>query len=472
MTFPEEWGAGGGDGGPTESKLVPLSMQSNEALLIKTLLARSCPSARLSRVQRVQNKKLWCEYAHYRDESLVHTCAGGDVNEMLLFHGTAERAAEDVLAHQNGLDPRFSNGGFYGQGIYLAEDPSYPIGGRYAHRISGSGGSRVQLLIVKAALGSQQEMGQRISAETRAMRMPDVRVEGPPRLLYDSVRGGPHRPFVSGGGENGCDASIVHVVYESRQMYPAYVIEVEMEMGAEVVAAVRKNSAEGSASAGPAPKRQRHAAPSGGGGGSSGGGSSSGSGSGGGSGFAAHVPAAAPPSDAEVRAMGVAAAAAALRAHGSVSRVALAACGRLADLCKEEENRQAAADTGALEAIMAALQAHPQDAGVQHYGCWAMGYVCLGTDAAGLARIQRAADAGGIELAVAAMQAHPQHAGVQQFGCCAMGNVCYGSDVAARARRQRAVIAGATEAVAGAMQAHPGDAAVQRHGQRLRDLLA
>ena len=155
MTFPDEWGAGGGDGGPTESKLVQLSMQSNEALLIKTLLARSCPSARLSRVQRVQNKKLWREYADYRDKSLVHICAGGDVNEMLLFHGTAERAAEDVLAHQNGLDPRFSKGGFYGQGVYLAEDPSYPIGGRYAHRISGSGGSRVQLLIVKAALGSQ-----------------------------------------------------------------------------------------------------------------------------------------------------------------------------------------------------------------------------------------------------------------------------------------------------------------------------
>ena len=59
MHFPDEWGPGGGDSGPTESKLVPLMMQSNEALLIKTLLARSCPSAKLSRVQRVQNKKLW-----------------------------------------------------------------------------------------------------------------------------------------------------------------------------------------------------------------------------------------------------------------------------------------------------------------------------------------------------------------------------------------------------------------------------
>jgi len=200
-----------------------------------------------------------------------------------------------------------------------------------------------------------------------------VRVEGPPRLLYDSVRGGPHRPFLSGGGENGCDASIVHVVYESRQMYPACVIEVEMEMGAEVVAAVRKNSTEGSASAGPAPKRQRHAAPSGGGGGGGGGGSSGG----GSSHSAAYVPAAAPPSVAEVRAMGVAAAVAALRAHASVSRVALVACGRLAELCLEAQNRQPAADTGAIEAIVAALQAHPQVVGVQQNGCGAMANVCV-----------------------------------------------------------------------------------------------
>jgi len=232
---------------------------SNESLLIKTLLARSCSSAELKTVSRVQNKKLWSAYSHFRDAELIHS-AGGDVNEMLLFHGTAERPASDVLAHPQGLDPRFSKGGgFYGHGIYLAEDPSYPIGGRYAHRISGTDGRRVQLLVVRAALGSQQQMGQRISAETREMRMPGVRLEGPPRVLYDSVRGGPHRPFQSGGGDNGCDASIVHVVYESRQMYPAYVIEVEMEMGAEVAAAVGQDASE---AAGPAPKRQRHAGPS------------------------------------------------------------------------------------------------------------------------------------------------------------------------------------------------------------------
>ena len=30
MHFPDEWGPGGGDSGPTETKLVPLLMQSNE----------------------------------------------------------------------------------------------------------------------------------------------------------------------------------------------------------------------------------------------------------------------------------------------------------------------------------------------------------------------------------------------------------------------------------------------------------
>ena len=129
------------------------------------------------------------------------------------------------------------------KGIYLAEDPAYMIGGRYAHRIQGSDGRRVQLLVVRAALGSQQEMEQRISRETKAMIMLGICLEGPPRVHYDSFRAGPHRPFVSGGGEQGSsDASILHVLYELRQMYPAYVIDLEMAIDDEVVAAVQNSS--------------------------------------------------------------------------------------------------------------------------------------------------------------------------------------------------------------------------------------
>ena len=110
--------------------------------------------------------------------------------------------------------------------------------------------------------------------------------------------------------------------------------------------------------------------------------------------------------------------------------------------------------------------------GVQLRGCEAMAFVCLGTDAVGLARIQRAADAGAIEAIVAALQAHPQEAGVQEHGCQALRTVCCGTDAAGSARKQRAAAAGAIEAAAAAMQAHPQVAGVQGQGQRLRDLLA
>eukprot|EP00966_Prymnesium_polylepis_P125612 2904193-Prymnesium_polylepis.2 len=119
-------------------------------------------------------------------------------------------------------------GGFYGYGVYLAEDAAYPVGGRYAHRVSGTAGQRVELLCVRAALGCQQDLGSTIDETTRALRMPGIRSEGPPVVRFDSVRGGPHRPFASGQGDDGLDATHVHVVYDSRQLLPEYLIEIEL----------------------------------------------------------------------------------------------------------------------------------------------------------------------------------------------------------------------------------------------------
>ena len=84
---------------------------------------------------------------------------------------------------------------------------------------------------------------------------------------------------------------------------------------------------------------------------------------------------------------------------------------------------------------------------------------------------QLAAEAGAIDAIVAAMQAHPQVAEVQDMGCWALRNVCSGSGAAARARRRRAVTSRAPEAATAALQAHPENAAVQEEGQLLRDLL-
>ena len=98
--------------------------------------------------------------------------SAGETNQKLLFHGTAALPVEEVLSSEEGLDPRHAGSGFYGTGTYLAESAGYPIGGRYAHRIKGSDGKRVELLMVRAALGAQQDFGTHVDDETRRMRMP------------------------------------------------------------------------------------------------------------------------------------------------------------------------------------------------------------------------------------------------------------------------------------------------------------
>ena len=82
-------------------------------------------------------------------------------------------------------------------------------------------------------------------------------------ILFNSVRGGPHRPFISGSGDSSVDASLVHVVYESRQCYPAFVVELDVGGAAAAAleapspapaAAKRPNS---SSTAAPAAKRAK-----------------------------------------------------------------------------------------------------------------------------------------------------------------------------------------------------------------------
>ena len=71
----------------------------------------------------------------------------------------------------------------------------------------------------------------------------------------------------------------------------------------------------------------------------------------------------APPSDAEVDEMGLTAAAAALRAHVAVARVAERACQRL-DSLYQVGSEQAFAEAGAIEAVVAALRTHAEVAGL------------------------------------------------------------------------------------------------------------
>merc|ERR1712167_108664 len=114
-----------------------------------------------------------------------------------------------------------SNGGFYGCGIYCSESLSYGLGsGRYAYRVPGFQGMRMMLIVAKVITGRVQDFGSRVDAATESMRMPGFPFDDDRSPRYDTVRGGPHRPWMSGPGT---DASVIYVAYESNLVYPAYI---------------------------------------------------------------------------------------------------------------------------------------------------------------------------------------------------------------------------------------------------------
>ena len=108
---------------------------------------------------------------------------------------------------------------------------------RYAHFLDSSLKPQMQLLLVRTALGTPQEMGVGVSLQTKAMTQPDVRgyiaMDGSSAdtaavdridVRFDSVVAGPHRPFLSGPGLND---SRFHVVYANEQAYPEYLVTYE-----------------------------------------------------------------------------------------------------------------------------------------------------------------------------------------------------------------------------------------------------
>ena len=127
--------------------------------------------------------------------------------------------------------------------------------------------------------------------------------------------------------------------------------------------------------------------------------------------------------------------------------------------------RQRAVEAGALEAVVAALGTHPQVVAVQLSGALVLAYICdvtvtVGSCARHTNRRQRAVEAGALETLVAASRAHPQEAALQYYACYAIASICTGLDCAADSldgRKQRASEAGALEVAVAALWTHLED---------------
>ena len=220
------------------ARLVDVQTNTPEFQATEARMRRSLPDCFVHRLQRVQSRLLWLQFAHGKRLLALNDGAVAE-EETTLFHGSGALDPEQVLRHKEGLDPRFAREGFYGRGIYFAKDISYVTAGRYAHRLPNG---QLQVLLCKVALGRTQEMGMVIRRE---MTMPDVirgaggggggseqagdedGEEAAPVVdeRFNSTRGGPHGPW--GGAVDASDGgstSVICAVYKSEQVYPAYLI--------------------------------------------------------------------------------------------------------------------------------------------------------------------------------------------------------------------------------------------------------
>ena len=99
-----------------QTTYMELSLDSNEALSLASMVRQSCPTARLRGATRIQNRKLWREdgrrplacgsrawrgrggvlagaATHCRETHVRLASDGGEAHEMLLLHGTGDKAA-------------------------------------------------------------------------------------------------------------------------------------------------------------------------------------------------------------------------------------------------------------------------------------------------------------------------------------------------------------------------------------------
>jgi len=160
---------------------------SNEYNSIVERFTESSPHAKVKKVQRNQNRRLWMWYLLKKQD--VEKNAINGANEKFLFHGSRKSAYDVIL--KEGLDHRVAElGGAIGAGVYFATQSSTSMG-----YISGS----KKMLMCRVTLG---DVGK---GKHGLRRPPQKSGKG---TLYDSV---------SNGGT-------AYVIFDNHQSYPEYIV--------------------------------------------------------------------------------------------------------------------------------------------------------------------------------------------------------------------------------------------------------
>ncbi|EAR87843.2 poly (ADP-ribose) polymerase family protein (macronuclear) [Tetrahymena thermophila SB210] len=177
--------------------LVNLDLSSPEAMDCITAMKKTLPNSKVSRIQRVQNIKLWRNYM-YEKQKLVQK---GNAKELLLFHGTRNNKPEMIYnGTEEGFDFRLSAHGMYGRGTYFHEMASYSDG--YAYH----DGSKKVFFLAQVLVGNYYVGG------SSGYVSPPI-IPGTNGLRYDSIRSNYNE------GQN------MFIIYHNSKAYPTYLID-------------------------------------------------------------------------------------------------------------------------------------------------------------------------------------------------------------------------------------------------------
>ena len=195
--LPPEW-----DETSEDTKLVLVPIDSEEWKEVNDIWKNSMPNSPIKKLERVQNKWLWHQYALTKERMVAKSGQDQGI-EKYLFHGTRDTNPSEIYNSEKGFDFRFSRqGGMWGQGSYFAEKAEYSAR-NYAFKTKNT----KQIFFAKVLTGESMNYGRQTN---RFLRMPPLKnPDGNER--YDSVNG------YTGG-------SVVYVVYEHDKAYPAYLI--------------------------------------------------------------------------------------------------------------------------------------------------------------------------------------------------------------------------------------------------------
>ena len=109
-------------------------------------LQASVPSARLRRLEQVQNVRLWQRY--YTERALLASELGVAPCEETLFHGTGKTPPHYIFNGDVGFDMRFCSAGMWGIANYFAAEAGYSNTDKYCFKNeSGCVGMRVGGLV-------------------------------------------------------------------------------------------------------------------------------------------------------------------------------------------------------------------------------------------------------------------------------------------------------------------------------------